>query len=149
MNAIINPHVPDLAQIMTVQSELAKLPQVELETEHLFAEGLYTRICRIPAGVVYTGKIQAKSHIFAVLAGSTYLWTDTGMRTLNAGDVIVGQSGAKRIGVALTDCVAMTCHHTNKTDLDEIERDLIVAEDLRLFDARNKLVALEHKEAAL
>jgi len=137
-----SPYVPSLEQILTVQAELARLPQTELSTEHLFAEGLYVRICHIPAGVMYTGKIQAKEHIFAILKGATHVWTDEGMRTLSAGEVIVGQPGAKRIGIALSDCTAMTVHHTHLSDLDEIERELIVPEDLKLFDARNRLISL-------
>jgi len=130
---------------MVVQAELAKLPQVEIETNHYFAGGVYCRTTHIPKGMMFTGKIQRRDHIFCVLKGSVYIWTDNGMVTLNAGDVIVAKAGAKRIGYVLEDLICMACYQTDSTDIDEIEREVTVPETLRLFDSSNKLIQIEDK----
>lgn len=55
------------------------------------------------------------------------------------GDVIESQPGTKRVTLALTDAIGITIHKTDKTDLDEIEADLIEPEPAALFDSRNNL----------
>ena len=47
--------------------------------------------------------------------------------------------------MALTDAIGITIHKTDKTDLDEIEAELIEPEEMALFDAKNELKA-EFKE---
>ena len=47
--------------------------------------------------------------------------------------------GTKRVTLAVTDAIGITIHRTDKTDLDEIEAELIEPDPSALFDARNKL----------
>jgi hypothetical protein len=61
------------------------------------------------------------------------------MKTLRAGDVIESKPGTKRVTLALTDAIGITVHKTDKTDLDEIEAELIEPELVSLFDANNKI----------
>ena len=55
------------------------------------------------------------------------------------GDVIESQPGTKRATLALTDAIGITIHKTDKTDLEEIEADLLEPEPAALFDASNNL----------
>ena len=61
------------------------------------------------------------------------------MRRLQAGDVIESKPGTKRVTMAVVDSIGMTVHKTDKTDLDEIEAELIEPDETALFDARNQL----------
>jgi hypothetical protein len=61
------------------------------------------------------------------------------MKTLRAGDVIESKPGTKRVTLAVTDAIGITVHKTDKTDLDEIEAELIEPELVSLFDANNKI----------
>ena len=64
------------------------------------------------------------------------------MKHLMPGDVVESQPGTKRVTLAVTDAVGITIHRTDKTDLDELEAELIEPDDTALFDASNKLKEL-------
>jgi hypothetical protein len=52
---------------------------------------------------------------------------------------------------ALSDAIGITVHKTDKTDLDEIETELIEPDELALFDSSNKLkkIVIESQKMAL
>lgn len=131
--------VPSREQIDRLQAEMAKMPQAELETEHFFSPGMYLRRVYRPAGTLIVGKVHKKPHFFLCAKGEIIAWTETGMRKLQAGDVVESQPGTKRVTLAVTDSIGVTVHLTDKTDLDEIEQELVEPDDLALFDSSNKL----------
>ena len=61
------------------------------------------------------------------------------MKKLVAGDIIECKLGTKRVTLATMDSIGMTVHRTDKTDLDEIEKELIEPDETALFDSSNKL----------
>ena len=61
------------------------------------------------------------------------------MRNLKAGDVIESLPGTKRVTLAVEDSIGITFHKTDKTDLDEIEQELVEYDETALFDSDNKL----------
>jgi len=130
---------PSLEQINRLQAEMVKMPQIELPTEHYFAGGMYCRKVFRPAGTTIVGKVHKKAHLFLCAKGQILAWSETGMRTLNAGDVVESQPGTKRVTYAVEDSIGVTFHVTDKTDLDDIESELVEPEELALFDATNKL----------
>jgi len=130
---------PSLEQINRLQAEMVKMPQIELPTEHYFAGGMYCRKVFRPAGTTIVGKVHKKAHLFLCAKGQILAWSETGMRTLNAGDVIESQPGTKRVTYAVEDSIGVTFHVTDKTDLDDIESELVEPDELALFDATNKL----------
>lgn len=67
------------------------------------------------------------------------------VRVLEAGSIVVSGPGVKRAGHALEDCLCINVHRTDKTDLDEIEEELVEPDPHALFDARNiqKVEAIE------
>jgi hypothetical protein len=142
---IENSLVPTIEQIEKLQSEMVKMPQAELETEHYFSGGMYCRKLTRTAGTLIVGKVHKKDHFFLCAKGEIIAWTENGMKKLVAGDIIESKQGTKRVTLALTDAIGITCHKTDKTDLDEIEAELIEPEEMALFDSANKLKA-EFKE---
>lgn len=139
MNDLIDTFVPSQEQIQRLESLMREMPQVVPVTEHYFSEGMYCRKMWRPAGTLIVGKVHKKAHLFMCVAGEIIAWTENGMRTLRAGDVVQSQPGTKRVTLAVVDSVGLTVHRTDKTDLNEIEAELIEDDPLALFDANNQL----------
>lgn len=139
MSDLILNHVPTKAEIDRLQAEMVKMPQAELETEHYFSGGMYCRKLIRPAGTLIVGKVHKKDHFFLCAKGQIIAWSEKGMVTLNAGDVICSKAGTKRVTLAVTDAIGITFHRTNKTDLNKIEKELIEPDETALFDAHNKV----------
>jgi hypothetical protein len=142
MNNIIEQltaNVPSREQIINLQNELIKLPQAEPITEHYFSDGMYCRKVWRCAGTLVVGKVHKKDHFFMCAAGEIIAWTEKGMKTLKAGDIIESKPGTKRVTFAVTDAIGITVHKTDKTDLDEIEKECVEEEEASMFDSGNKL----------
>ena len=126
-------------QIEHLQSQMAAMPQAELVTEHSFSPGMYLRKVFRPAGTLIVGKVHKEPHFFLCAKGEIIAWTEGGMKHLYAGDVLESKPGTKRVTLAVTDAIGITIHRTNKTNLDEIETELIEPDTAALFDSSNKL----------
>lgn len=130
--------------VLALQAEMLQFPQVELPTFHWFADGMYARVVERPAGALIVGKIHKKPHFYIVTKGRVQIGKDI----FEAGTVIVSQPGTKRAVYALEDSICMTIHRTDKTDLAEIEAELVEQDESSPFGVGNKLKAIEHKEVA-
>jgi quercetin dioxygenase-like cupin family protein len=152
MNDVIPTSVPTREQIEKLQAEMSAMPQSELQlaadamqTEHYFHAGMYARKLSRPAGCLIVGKVHKQDHYFLCAKGEIISWSEKGMVHLYAGDIIESRPGTKRVTLAVTDAIGITFHKTDKTDLDEIEKDLVEPDELSLFDSSNKLKVLEIK----
>ncbi len=133
----------DLARedVESLQRKFALMQQENrMHTEHFFADGMYCRKLWRPAGTLIIGKVHKKEHIFVCTAGEIAVFGMGEPRFLKSGDVIVSQPGTKRLTYAITDAVGMTVHRTDKTDLDEIEQELLEYDGSARFDAANEVV---------
>ena len=144
---LLRKDVPTREEILRLQDEMAKMPQAELKTEHYFSQGMYCRKVFRKAGTIIVGKVHKKDHFFMCAQGQIIAWSEKGMVTLNAGDVLCSKAGTKRVTLAVTDAIGITFHKTSKTNLDKIEKELIEPDELALYDSSNniKVKALEGK----
>jgi len=132
--------IPTRNDIERLQSEMITMPQVELPTEHYFSDsGMYCRKVFRPAGTLIVGKVHKQHHLFICAMGEIAVWTESGVRHMREGDVVESKPGTKRVTLALTDAIGITVHRTEKTDLDEIENELIEPDDTSMFDSQNLL----------
>jgi len=141
LNDLDLPKTVTREQIEKLQAEMVKMPQAELVTEHFFVPGMYCRRVFRSAGTLIVGKVHKQSHFFLCAAGEIIAWTENGMKRLQAGDVVECKPGTKRVTLATQDSVGITIHKTDKTDLDEMEKELIEPDDLALFDSHNRLIS--------
>lgn len=102
-------------------------PQVDLPLEHIFASGVYCRHLSIPKGIVLTGEIHKTRNLNILLKGRMKVLIGDDLRDIEAPFVIVSPAGIKRIAEALEDCIWLTIHATQETDINKIKDDFVVA----------------------
>lgn len=133
--------------VLALEAAARELPQAELPTSHYFADGMYCRVVERAAGVLIVGKVHKREHFYMVVKGSVAVVQDGAERKVyHAPSIIVSRVGTKRAVLALEDSVCLTVHRTDKTDLAEIEAELIEPSPDALFGPDNKLKALEHTQ---
>lgn len=144
MLAEVRDQAPARERINRLQAAAAQLPQLELVTTHLFADGMYARVVERPAGAVIVGRQHKRAHFYIVAKGRVSVISGDGAEpaVYPAGSVIVSAAGTKRAVVALEDSVCLTVHHVDDMrDLDEIEGALIDDDGAPLlFDSANRLL---------
>lgn len=94
--------------------------------KHHFAKGLYCREILIPKGTRIVGKIHATEHFNTIVQGECLVITTTEEKHIKAPYLWVTKAGEQKAVLALTDVIWQTYHVTDKTDIDEIEKDVIV-----------------------
>lgn len=94
-----------------------------------FAPGSYGREMTLPAGLVVVGKIHKHAHINVISKGRVQVFTEQeGVLELAAPCTFVSSPGTKRVVHVLEETVWTTVHVTDKTDLAEIEREVIATD---------------------
>ena len=97
--------------------------------QHHFAPGAYGREMALPAGLVVVGKIHKHAHINVISKGRVQVFTEQdGVLELAAPCTFVSSPGTKRVVHVLEETVWTTVHVTDKTDLAEIEREVIATD---------------------
>lgn len=96
---------------------------------HHFAPGAYGREMILPAGLVVVGKIHKHAHINVVSSGRVQVFTEhEGTVEIVAPCTFVSSPGTKRVVHVLETTVWTTVHVTDKTDLADIEREVIATD---------------------
>lgn len=97
--------------------------------KHHFAPGSYGREMTLPTGLVVVGKIHKHAHINVISKGRVQVFTEQdGVLELAAPYTFVSSPGTKRVVHVLEETVWTTVHVTDKTDLAEIEREVIATD---------------------
>lgn len=116
--------------IYKFQSLMQAGDTVELDVQHHFSDGLYARELFIPAGVCLVGALHKTRHMYMVVSGKCRVSSQYGNQEIVApfmGETLVG---TKRVIYAETDCVWVTYHPTDLTDIKDIEKALLLKESL-------------------
>lgn len=116
--------VRDVQQQITDNAELIDVP-----VEHHFAPGVYMRQMNAKAGTLIVSKMHRTEHMNILLTGSLTVATENGIELMAAPAVLKSMPGTKRIGYFHEDSSWITVHPTDSTDLEEIEKQVIVPEE--------------------
>jgi quercetin dioxygenase-like cupin family protein len=92
---------------------------------HYHCAGNYAREIFIPKDTVMVGKIHRHEHINVISQGSCWVTTEEGTELLSAPLTFISLPHIKRAVYAVEDTVWTTIHPTDKTDLTEIEDEVI------------------------
>ena len=93
--------------------------------KHSFGDGVYVREIFNPAGELLVTKIHKYSHPFFLLKGKMTMMSEEGEKTIQAPHYGITKAGTKRIIYTHEDCIFVTVHATNLTDIDAIEKEII------------------------
>ena len=117
--------------------------------KHSFADGCYIREIFNPAEELLITKIHKKEHPFFLMQGEMSILTEDGIKHLKAPYHGITKPGTKRIIYTHTDCIFITVHATEETDVAKIEEQviakdfqdpLITQEDLKLLTNKNNKI---------
>jgi hypothetical protein len=118
-------------EILVLQDKMISMCSKELEAavdssvEHFFAPGTYGRQMTISKGLTVIGKIHKHSHINIISKGVIDVMTEFGVARYAAPITFISNPTTKRIVCAIEETIWTCIHATDKTDLDEIEKELI------------------------
>tara|TARA_R100000315_G_scaffold59751_2_gene35765 strand:+ start:4230 stop:4718 length:489 start_codon:yes stop_codon:yes gene_type:complete len=116
--------------------------------KHSFGDGCYIREIFMPAGQIIVSKIHKKLHPYFIMKGKVSILTDSGVQHIQAPYNGITKPGTKRVLYIHEDTVFITVSVTDKTDLKEIEEEIIAKDfndplitkaDLELLKNKNKL----------
>ena len=93
--------------------------------KHTFADGCYVREVFNPKGILLVTKIHKIAHPFFLLKGDMSILSEKGETRIRAPYYGITQPGTKRIIYTHEECIFVTVHVTDKTDIYEIEKDII------------------------
>lgn len=137
LDAIETTRMPTREQILDIERYILQCPQVETPIRHYFSPGIYAREMFIPAGTVLTGAVHKTEHI-SLFVGDITVLTDGGMQRLTGHHTFVSKPGAKRVGYAHADTWCTGFFATEKTDIAELENDLV--EDAHLLQSNTPAI---------
>ncbi len=118
--------IQDAAKDLIERIKSGELREQECPVTHRFSDGIYLREILMPAGTRIIGKIHATEHFNVVLTGKCTVITAEGITEITAPYTFTSKAGVQKVVVVHEDCQWQTLHVTNKTDLEEIEKDVIV-----------------------
>ena len=130
--------------ILNFQHFLAQFPQGDYPLKHHFAEGQYGREILIAANNLVVGKIHKHSHLNIISQGECTVVTEFGSYRIKAPYTFVSLPGTKRALFTHSETIWTTVHVTDKTDLQEIE-DEIIAPTFDDYDAFAHQIVLAMK----
>lgn len=110
----------------------------EGKIKHHYATGVYGRELFIPAGEVIVSKIHRGKTFNIITKGVISVISEKGYHTYHAPHVFVSDPFTKRVVISHEDTVWVTAHGTDKTDLDEIEKEIIANDFSELEQIENK-----------
>jgi hypothetical protein len=126
--------IMNTAHEMIAQIERGELIEGDFPVKHRFAPGCYIREIFMAKGTRIIGKIHATEHFNIILKGKVTVITAEGSEYIEAPHTFTSKAGVQKVVYMHEDCIWQTVHVTNSTDLDEIEKEVIVEsyDDLKI-----------------
>jgi len=123
------------------------MEKAECPVKHIFTPGLYSRHIFMPKGSVVMSKIHKTEHPYVISKGRAHVFIEgIGWNVYTAPFIGITKPKTRRVLFIEEDCIWTTFHVTDKTDVGEIEKDIIEPrlEHLLQFDSTS---AKQLKEA--
>ena len=121
-----------ISRIEQAESELLKLPQLEMPVTHRFAPGVYAREIFMPAGdagSLVLGHEHKTEHFNIVLTGRALVSMDGKTEEIVAPCIFKSGKGVRKALLIIEDMRWITIHPTKETDVTKLEDDLVIKSD--------------------
>jgi hypothetical protein len=118
--------IMNAADDMIEKIKTGELIAQDCPVTHRFTPGCYLREILMVAGTKIIGKIHATEHFNILLTGSVTVITAEGVEHIKAPYTFISKAGVQKVVVIHEDCIWQTVHVTNETDLEKIEKEVIV-----------------------
>lgn len=122
--AVQNFRTPE--QIEELEAFMLEHEQTEVPVEHYFSKGTYTRKIKLLKGNFAIGHSHRDNCLNIVLSGSASVLIDGEVRRITAPFVFEGKALERKVGYIHEDCIWMTVHATDETDLAKLEELLLI-----------------------
>ena len=106
---------------------------IKVPTKHMFSEGMYIRETCVPAGTLFTTETHKKQHPFVISLGKYKVYDGDNILLIEAPYTGITEPNTRRLVYVEEDTICTTFHITDKTDVEEIEKEIYV-------DHKNKYV---------
>lgn len=120
-----------IGKVRALETEVAKLPQVELETTHTFHAGMYARTIKIPKGVMITGAL-IKIATILICVGEGVVYTAEGSKEYSGYNVFSAMAHRKQAFLASEDTYLTMLFPTKSSTIAEAEAEFTDEVDLLL-----------------
>ncbi|USD64209.1 hypothetical protein [Vibrio sp. SCSIO 43136] len=98
----------------------------ECPVTHRFADGCYLREILMPKGTLIVGKVHGTQHFNVILKGKCTVFTVDETKEIEAPHTFISEAGVQKVVLCHEDTIWQTLHVTKSTDLEEIEKEVIV-----------------------
>ena len=113
------------SQVARMYEAIRALPQIPLQVEHHFRDGVYTRAGKFKAGSIVLGFKHRKKNILHISKGKLVLWDNiNGTRTITAPHSEISVPGIQRAAFALEDVEGCNILETEETTVAGVESEL-------------------------
>jgi len=107
---------------------------VALPLRHIFTDGLYAREITMPKGAMLSSLIHKTQHPYVISKGKVKVFDGDKTIILEAPYLGVTEPNTRRALLILEETIWTTFHVTEKTDVDEIKKDIIQEYENPLLD---------------
>lgn len=136
------PYTGDL--ISSIEEKCKKFEQVKCEIEHIFSDGIYSRIMKVPAGTFVIGKRHRFKTLNIMTKGKAIIHTgdNNKAKEISAPCTFVSEPLSRKMAFFIEDSEWMNVHPTEETDVDRIEELFIMPEEEYLLSVKGGVKCL-------
>lgn len=132
-----------LDQILKMQDIMfASGAAEEMPVQNFFAPHVYYRQITMRKDLLVIGKMHKTRHLNIIIAGDVSIKTSNGIERVTIQKypcIFVSEPGVKKVLYCHEDTIWGTIHPTDTTDMEELERELIIP-DSDLRDEQGKIL---------
>ena len=118
---------PFREKIMLIEKKLELLPQIEMQYNHSFIDGVYLRTLYAPKGALMTSYIYRKPHHCIISSGVVSYRSEVMGGKITGPCIFTAGAGSKRVVYCHTDMVWTTVIKTDATNVEDAMKDIYLS----------------------